>query len=208
MFCLIFFLSLFSICNSIVIAKVQNHIIVDDMYNTLFDVTQDQCICEMIKVNDTISALNYFPTNQTCQLFRSNISTIYIEFYSNSTFVFLNQSSISILNIQEYGFTSLTSTMITTAAITTIAATITNSTATNISTETTASTSIETTTATTDTEITTTINKITTAVTTGWGRHYPLRIQLHLPVYVIHLASTIIQPNISTVAGFYNGSCP
>ncbi|CAF1215223.1 unnamed protein product [Adineta steineri] len=39
-------------------------------------------------------------------------------------------------------------------------------------------------------------------------RHYSLRIQLHLPVYVIHLASTIIQPNISTVAGFYNGSCP
>ncbi|CAF1466805.1 unnamed protein product [Adineta steineri] len=93
------------------------------MYNSLFDVTQDQCICEMIKVNDSISALNYFSTNQTCQLFRSNISTIYIEFYSNSTFVFLNQSSISILDIQEYG-------------------------------------------------------------------------------------STIIQPNISTVAGFYNGSCP
>ncbi|CAF1124606.1 unnamed protein product [Adineta steineri] len=39
-------------------------------------------------------------------------------------------------------------------------------------------------------------------------KSYPLRIQLHLPVYVIYLASTIIQPNISTVAGFYNGSCP
>ncbi|CAF1124582.1 unnamed protein product [Adineta steineri] len=39
-------------------------------------------------------------------------------------------------------------------------------------------------------------------------KSYPLRIQLHLPVYVIHLASTIIQLNISTVAGFYNGSCP
>lgn len=30
---------------------------------------------------------------------------------------------------------------------------------------------------------------------------------MHLPVYVIHLASTTIQPNITTVAGSYNGSC-
>ncbi|CAF4234331.1 unnamed protein product [Adineta steineri] len=102
MFCLIFFLSLFSVCNSILIAKVQGYTIVGDMYKNLFNVTENQCICEMIKVNDSISALNYFSTNQTCQLFRSNISTIYIEFYSNSFFLFLNQSSISILNIREY----------------------------------------------------------------------------------------------------------
>ncbi|CAF3764582.1 unnamed protein product, partial [Adineta steineri] len=66
------------------------------------NVTEDQCICEMIKVNDSISALNYFSTNQTCQLYRSNSSTIYVEFYLNSTIIFLNQSSISILNILEY----------------------------------------------------------------------------------------------------------
>ncbi|CAF4281370.1 unnamed protein product, partial [Adineta steineri] len=99
---LIFILSLFSVCNSILIAKVQGYIIVGDMYKNLFNITKDQCICEMIKVNDLISALNYFPINQTCQLFRSNMSTIYIEFYSNSTLIFLNQSSISILNAQEY----------------------------------------------------------------------------------------------------------
>ncbi|CAF4416791.1 unnamed protein product, partial [Adineta steineri] len=102
MFWLIFILSLFSVCNSIRIAKVQGYIIVGDMYKNLLDVTQNQCICEMIKVNDLISASNYFPINQTCQLFRSNASTIYIEFYSNSALIFLNQSSISILNAQEY----------------------------------------------------------------------------------------------------------
>ncbi|CAF4263481.1 unnamed protein product, partial [Adineta steineri] len=75
---------------------------VGNMYNTLLNVTEDQCICEMIKVNDSISALNYFSTNQTCQLFRSNMSTIFVEFYLNSTIIFLNQSSISILNILEY----------------------------------------------------------------------------------------------------------
>ncbi|CAF4189384.1 unnamed protein product, partial [Adineta steineri] len=80
------------------------------MYNNLLNVTEDQCICEMIKVNGSISALNYFSTNQTCQLFRSNSSTIYIEFYLNSTFIFLNQSSISILNIQEYQLSTTSST--------------------------------------------------------------------------------------------------
>ncbi|CAF0861295.1 unnamed protein product [Adineta steineri] len=74
------------------------------MYNNLFNVTEDQCICEMIKLNDSISALNYFSTNQTCQLYRSNISTIYVEYYLNSTIIFLNQSSITILNILEYRF--------------------------------------------------------------------------------------------------------
>ncbi|CAF4326952.1 unnamed protein product, partial [Adineta steineri] len=102
MFWILFILSLFCVCNSILLTKIQNIIIVGNMYNNLLNVTEDQCICEMIKVNDSISALNYFSTNQTCQLYRSNSSTIYVEFYLNSTFIFLNESSISILNIQEY----------------------------------------------------------------------------------------------------------
>jgi hypothetical protein len=55
----------------------------------------------MIQSNDLISALNYFPSNQTCQLFHSNITSVFIEYYSNSFFLYINQSSISILNIKE-----------------------------------------------------------------------------------------------------------
>ncbi|CAF1246958.1 unnamed protein product [Adineta steineri] len=159
------------------------------------------------------------------------------------------------------GFTSLTSTMITTnhiniitatttAAINAIATTITNTTATNISTgtnastsiattttttgteittaisistETAASTSIATTTTTTGTEITTAINKITTAIattdieiTTAIDKttsaiattHIEITTAINKITTAVTTASTIIQPNISTVAGFYNGSCP
>ncbi|CAF0736736.1 unnamed protein product [Adineta steineri] len=102
MFRLIFILSLFCVCNAILITKIQNIIIVGNIYNNLFNVTENQCICEMIKANDAISALNYFSANQTCQLYRSNSSTIYVEFSLNSTIIFLNQSSISILDIEEY----------------------------------------------------------------------------------------------------------
>ncbi|CAF1003793.1 unnamed protein product [Adineta steineri] len=102
MFWLIFILLLFSACNAIRITKIQNIIIVGNIYNTLLNVTEDQCICEMIKVNDAICALNYFSTNQTCQLYRSNSSTIFVEFHLNSTIIFLYQSSILILDIQEY----------------------------------------------------------------------------------------------------------
>ncbi|CAF1415915.1 unnamed protein product, partial [Adineta steineri] len=80
----------------------------------------------MIKVNDSISALNYFSINQTCQLFRSNASTIYIEFYSNSTFIFLNQSSITILNVQEYQPSTSSLTPTTTSSTSTSATTLVN----------------------------------------------------------------------------------
>ncbi|CAF1215172.1 unnamed protein product [Adineta steineri] len=115
------------------------------------------------------------------------------------------------------GFTSLTSTMITTnhiniitattttAAINAIATTITNTTATNISTETAASTSIATTTTNTDTENTTAINKITTAIATT---DIEITTAINKITTAVTTASPIIQPNITTVAGFYNGSCP
>ncbi|CAF0736477.1 unnamed protein product [Adineta steineri] len=126
MFWLVFILSLFSVCNSILITKIKNNIIIGIMYNDLFNITENQCICEMIKVNDSISALNYFSINQTCQLFRSNASTIYIEFYSNSTFIFLNQSSITILNVQEYQPSTSSLTPTTTSSTSTSATTLVN----------------------------------------------------------------------------------
>jgi hypothetical protein len=101
MFWKFFILSLFCVGDSILITTIQNNIMVGTMNNVLFNITQDQCICQMIQSNDLISALNYFPSNQTCQLFHSNITTVFIEYYSNSLFLFINQSSISIANIKE-----------------------------------------------------------------------------------------------------------
>ncbi|CAF4259403.1 unnamed protein product, partial [Adineta steineri] len=141
MFRLIFILSLFCVCNAILITKIQNIIIVGNMYNNLLNVTEDQCICEMIEANDGISALNYFSTNQTCQLFRSNSSTIYVEFYLNSTTIFLNQSSmsISILNIQ--GYQSSTSSSTSTIIPSTSPSTTSSSTSTKTTTRTSSPTS-------------------------------------------------------------------
>ncbi len=101
MFWKFFILSLLSFGDPILITKIQDNIMVGNMNNLLFNITQDQCICEMIQSNDLISALNYFPSNQTCQLFHSNITSVFIEYYSNSFFLFINQSSISISNIKE-----------------------------------------------------------------------------------------------------------
>jgi hypothetical protein len=101
MFWKFFILSLLSVGDCIPITTIQNNIMVGMMNNMLFNITQDQCICQMIQSNDLISALNYFPSNQTCQLFHSNITSLFIEYYSNSLFLFINQSSISIANIKE-----------------------------------------------------------------------------------------------------------
>jgi hypothetical protein len=101
MFWKFFILSLLSVGDSILITQIQDNIMVGIMNNTLFNITQDQCICQMIQSNDLISALNYFPSNETCQLFHSNITSVFIEFYSNSVFLFINQSSISISNIKQ-----------------------------------------------------------------------------------------------------------
>jgi hypothetical protein len=101
MFWKFFILSLLSVGDSILITQIQDNIMVGIMNNTLFNITQDQCICQMIQSNDLISGLNYFPSNETCQLFHSNITSVFIEFYSNSVFLFINQSSISISNIKQ-----------------------------------------------------------------------------------------------------------
>jgi len=98
MFWLVFILSLFSVANSIRIGKIENYIMIGIINHSLVNITEDQCICQMIQAN--LSALNYFQTNQTCQLLNNNISTIFIEFYTNSSFLFINQSSISITTIQ------------------------------------------------------------------------------------------------------------
>ncbi|CAF0820680.1 unnamed protein product [Adineta steineri] len=83
---------------------------------SLFNITQNQCICQLIQSNNSISSLNYFPTNQTCQLFYSSTSSITIQSYYNSFFIFMNQSSISLTNSQTHNLTSTSTASTTTPA--------------------------------------------------------------------------------------------
>jgi len=98
MFWLVVILSLCSLVNPIRIGKIENYIMIGIINDSLVNITEVQCICQMIQSN--LSALNYFQTNQTCQLLNNNISTSFIEFYTNSSVLFINQSSISITTIQ------------------------------------------------------------------------------------------------------------
>jgi hypothetical protein len=94
--------SLFSIVKCVSISQIEDHIMVGITNNLLLNVTKDQCICQMISSNEFIFALNYFQTNQTCQLFNYNTSSIFIQINFNSSFIFMNQSSMLITNIQLY----------------------------------------------------------------------------------------------------------
>jgi hypothetical protein len=98
MFWLVVILSLFSVADSMRIGKIENYIMIGIINHSLVNITEDQCICQMIQSN--LSALNYFQTSETCQLLNNKISRIFIEFYTNSSFLFINQSSISIITIQ------------------------------------------------------------------------------------------------------------
>ncbi|CAF1180535.1 unnamed protein product [Adineta steineri] len=69
----------------------------------------------MINSNGTISTLNYFSTNQTCQLFYANCTSIFIEFNVNSSLIFMNQSAIFIA--QKPTTTSTSTTTTTTATV-------------------------------------------------------------------------------------------
>ena len=103
MFWIVVILSLFSIADSIGIAKIENYVMIGNVNKVLVNISQSQCICEMIKSNQTISALNYLSLNQTCQVFYTNGSSIVVGYNLNSTLMFVNQSSISITNIQMNG---------------------------------------------------------------------------------------------------------
>jgi hypothetical protein len=98
MFWMFIVLSLFSVGDSFNIGKIPDHIMTGVTNYSLFNVTEDQCICQMIQWNGLVSAVNYFQTNQTCQLFNYNISSIFIQWNFNSSFIFINQSWISITN--------------------------------------------------------------------------------------------------------------
>jgi hypothetical protein len=100
MFWMIVVLSLFFAGDSVKIGKIQNAIVISIINNSLSNITGDQCICQMMKSNELLSAVNYFQINQTCQLYSSNITSVTIEFNLYSDFIFVNQSLITITTVQ------------------------------------------------------------------------------------------------------------
>ncbi|CAF0838789.1 unnamed protein product [Adineta steineri] len=100
MFWIFFVLLIVSTGDCILIGKIDNNILIGNIFKSLWNITQNQCICEMIDSNGIISTLNYFSTNQTCQLFYTNFTSILIEFSLNSSLIFMNQSAIFIAQNQ------------------------------------------------------------------------------------------------------------
>ena len=103
MFWMVVILSFFSVADSIGIGKIENYVVIGSVNRVLLNISRGQCICEMIQSNQTISVLNYFSFNQTCQVFYTNGRSIVIGYNLNSTLMFVNQSSISITNIPMNG---------------------------------------------------------------------------------------------------------
>ncbi|CAF3868456.1 unnamed protein product [Adineta steineri] len=94
MFWIFFAFLVFSTGGCILINKIDNNILIGNISESLWNITQNQCVCEMIQSNGIISTLNYFSTNETCQLFYTNFTSILIEFDLNSSLIFMNQSAI------------------------------------------------------------------------------------------------------------------
>jgi hypothetical protein len=87
--------ALFVHINCISIGKIDNSMIIGTINGFFLNITLDECVCAMVQSNGSVSSLNYFQTNQTCQLFNNSIDLSFIRSSSNSFFIFLNQSLIS-----------------------------------------------------------------------------------------------------------------
>ncbi|CAF1167386.1 unnamed protein product [Adineta steineri] len=97
----IFLVTLFYTVDSILLGKITNGMMIGTIYKSLFNINQNQCICEMIQSNQSITALNYFSINQTCQLLISNITSSSIQFNLYTSLIFFNQTLILPQNINE-----------------------------------------------------------------------------------------------------------
>ncbi|CAF1040531.1 unnamed protein product [Adineta steineri] len=139
-------------CDSIIVGKINNSIMIGTVNRLLLNVTKDECICEMMKINVfLLSGLNYFSTNRSCELFYSNNNSIVIEYNVNSDFIFINQSAISITNKPIITLTTTSTTTSTSSSSTTRTTSSTSSSSTTTSKTTSTSTTSTTTTTTTTT---------------------------------------------------------
>ena len=57
--------------------------------------TRDQCVCEMLTSNESISGFNYFTANLSCQLFYNYPTTTEVRMNTDAFFVFRQLPSIS-----------------------------------------------------------------------------------------------------------------
>ncbi|CAF1157092.1 unnamed protein product [Adineta steineri] len=96
MFWILVILSLFFVGESVRLGKIDDYFVIGNTSNTLIHITEEQCICQMVKLNGLIIGANYFQINDTCQLFIYNNNSILIEFNLDSSFLFINQSAITI----------------------------------------------------------------------------------------------------------------
>ncbi|CAF1266076.1 unnamed protein product [Adineta steineri] len=173
MFWIFFVLLVFSTGDCILIGKIDNNILVGNMSESLWNITQSQCICEMINSNGTISTLNYFSANQTCQLFYTSFTSILIEFNANSSLIFMNQSAIFIAQKPTTTSTTLSSISSLSAASSpttpssSSSSTTTSSTSSTTSSTTTTETTTETTSSSTTTSSTTTSSATSTTTTSS-----------------------------------------
>ena len=96
MFWLTIVLSLILLINSSKIGVIDNYIMISTIESVLSNLTREQCVCGMIRSNTVLMAINYFSQNQTCQQLSSNTTSILIGYKANATFIFINQSMITI----------------------------------------------------------------------------------------------------------------
>ena len=97
MISVVVFFSFFSLVHPIQVGKIENYILIDTISFSFVNITQNECLCKLIEsISNFTSAINYFPIHQTCQLFYLNQTSLTIEMNLNSSFIFINQSIISI----------------------------------------------------------------------------------------------------------------
>ena len=103
MLSIVIILSLSAIADCVKLGKADNYIMIGNINRTLVNVTIDQCKCEMLQLNGPICALNYFLTNQSCQVLCSYTNAIQVQYQSYSTLLFFNRSLISVTANQVNG---------------------------------------------------------------------------------------------------------
>lgn len=90
-----FLFAVLSLGHGLYLNKVVNFRITADPYQVLLNRTENECICEMMSSSQMMSTLNYFLSNQTCQLFYSNLTIFDLEWNMNCTLIYTYQSILA-----------------------------------------------------------------------------------------------------------------
>jgi len=140
-------LSVVKICTTVQLGQIQNaswvfnSLNAHNTYTTIVNITCDQCLCQMLSVNNLTVTISCQETLRTCQLVFWNATA---QLQTNETSVVYFQTIPSFL---QSSTTSTTLTTSTTSTTTTTTTTTTSTTSTSTSTTTTSTTSTSTTTA-------------------------------------------------------------